>query len=92
MLTGQITIFRLHVIFSSKCFHILHPFKSFLPSLSVSLFYRDSMKAVMCLYNQVEDGVHTLVMRSNQSLQHLDHMLLLRETEEQLNTVRQQTL
>ncbi|KAB5584132.1 hypothetical protein PHYPO_G00103910 [Pangasianodon hypophthalmus] len=51
--------------------------------------YRDSMKAVMCLYNQVEEGVHTLVMRSNQSLQHLDHMLLLRETEEQLNTSRE---
>lgn len=47
------------------------------------------MKAVMCLYNEVEEGVHTLVMRSNQSLQHLDHVLLLRETEEQLNSVRQ---
>lgn len=48
------------------------------------------MEAVLCLYNQVEEGVHTLVMRSNQSLQHLDHVLLLRETEEKLNTVRQQ--
>ncbi|XP_046704891.1 quattro isoform X2 [Silurus meridionalis] len=51
--------------------------------------YSDSMEAVMCLYNQVEEGVHTLVMRSNQSLQHLDHVLLLRETEEQLNTTRE---
>ncbi|KAM9483195.1 quattro [Clarias gariepinus] len=51
--------------------------------------YRASMDAVMCLYNQVEEGVHTLVMRSNQSLQHLDHVLLLRETEEQLNTSRE---
>ncbi|XP_027002867.2 quattro isoform X1 [Tachysurus fulvidraco] len=51
--------------------------------------YRDSMEAVMCLYNQVEEGVHTLVMRSNQSLQHLDHLLLLRETEEQLNKIRE---
>ncbi|XP_058260067.1 quattro isoform X2 [Hemibagrus wyckioides] len=51
--------------------------------------YRDSMDAVMCLYNQVEEGVHTLVMRSNQSLQHLDHVLLLRETEEQLNKIRE---
>ncbi|XP_053492141.1 quattro isoform X4 [Ictalurus furcatus] len=52
--------------------------------------YRDSMKAVMCLYNKVEEGVHTLVMRSNQSLQHLDHVLLLRETEEQFNTERKE--
>ncbi|XP_060775488.1 quattro isoform X2 [Neoarius graeffei] len=51
--------------------------------------YRDSMEDVLCLYNQVEEGVHTLVMRSNQSLQHLDHVLLLRETEEQLKTSRE---
>ncbi|XP_066521774.1 quattro [Hoplias malabaricus] len=50
--------------------------------------YKDSMDAVTCLYNQVEEGVHTLVMRSNQSLQHLDHVLLLKETEDQLNTIR----
>ncbi|XP_062853444.1 quattro [Trichomycterus rosablanca] len=48
--------------------------------------YRDSIEAIMTLYNQVEEGVHTLVMRSNQSLQHLEHVLLLRETERQLNT------
>uniref|UniRef100_A0A4W4HNC1 DH domain-containing protein n=1 Tax=Electrophorus electricus TaxID=8005 RepID=A0A4W4HNC1_ELEEL len=48
--------------------------------------YRDSMEAVTCLYNQVEEGVHTLVIRSNQSLQRLDHVLILRETEEELNT------
>ncbi|KAI4883065.1 hypothetical protein NFI96_029356 [Prochilodus magdalenae] len=51
--------------------------------------YRDSMESVTCLYNQVEEGVHTLVMRSNQSLQHLDHVLLLRETVEQLNKSRE---
>ncbi|KAF5909337.1 protein-glutamine gamma-glutamyltransferase 2-like, partial [Clarias magur] len=51
--------------------------------------YRASMDAVMCLYNQVEEGVHTLVMMSNQSLQHLDHVLLLRKTEEELNTSRE---
>ncbi|XP_076870439.1 quattro isoform X2 [Brachyhypopomus gauderio] len=50
--------------------------------------YRDAMEAVTSLYNQVEEGVHILVMRSNQSLQHLDHVLLLRETEEQLITTR----
>ncbi|KAK1796527.1 hypothetical protein P4O66_009562, partial [Electrophorus voltai] len=50
--------------------------------------YRDSMEAVTCLYNQVEEGVHTLVIRSNQSLQRLDHVLILRETEEELNAVR----
>ncbi|XP_036426899.1 quattro isoform X2 [Colossoma macropomum] len=51
--------------------------------------YKDSMESVTSLYNQVEEGVHTLVMRSNQSLQHLDHVLLLRETEDQLNTSRE---
>lgn len=51
--------------------------------------YRDSMEAMTFLYNQVEEGVHTLVMRSNQSLQHLDHVLLLRETEDHLNASRE---
>ncbi|XP_017553405.1 quattro isoform X1 [Pygocentrus nattereri] len=50
--------------------------------------YRDSMGSVTSLYNQVEEGVHTLVMRSNQSLQHLSHVFMLRETEDQLNTSR----
>ncbi|XP_051985785.1 quattro isoform X2 [Xyrauchen texanus] len=50
--------------------------------------YRDSLKSVTCLYNQVEEAVHTLVMKSNQSLQHLEHVLLLRETEDSLNTIR----
>ncbi|XP_051562315.1 quattro isoform X2 [Myxocyprinus asiaticus] len=50
--------------------------------------YRDSLKSVTCLYNQVEEAVHTLVMKSNQSLQHLEHILLLRETEDSLNTIK----
>lgn len=49
--------------------------------------YRDSMESVTCLYNQVEEAVHTLVMKSNQSLQHLEHVLLLRETADSLNAI-----
>lgn len=45
------------------------------------------MESVTCLYNQVEEAVHTLVMKSNQSLQHLEHVLLLRETADSLNAV-----
>lgn len=48
---------------------------------------RDSLESVTCLYNQVEEAVHTLVMKSNQSLQHLEHVLLFRETEDSLSTV-----
>ncbi|KAG7478354.1 hypothetical protein MATL_G00079590 [Megalops atlanticus] len=43
--------------------------------------YRDAMDSVTSLYNQVEEQVHTLVMRSNESLQHLDFLLKLRELE-----------
>ncbi|XP_042613505.1 uncharacterized protein LOC109093786 [Cyprinus carpio] len=49
---------------------------------------RDSLESVTCLYNQVEEAVHTLVMKSNQSLQHLEHVLLLREAEDSLSTIR----
>ncbi|XP_055069295.2 quattro isoform X1 [Misgurnus anguillicaudatus] len=50
--------------------------------------YRDSMESVTCLYNQVEEAVHTLVMKSNHSLQHLEHVLLLRETADSLSEIQ----
>ncbi|KAI2663200.1 Pleckstrin homology domain-containing family G member 4B [Labeo rohita] len=50
--------------------------------------FRDSLESVTCLYNQVEEAVHTLVMKSNQSLQHLEHVLLLRETEDSLSKIQ----
>ncbi|XP_043098511.1 quattro isoform X2 [Puntigrus tetrazona] len=50
--------------------------------------FRDSLESVTCLYNQVEEAVHTLVMKSNQSLQHLGHVLLLREAEDSLGTIQ----
>uniref|UniRef100_A0A672KMR4 Uncharacterized LOC107554860 n=1 Tax=Sinocyclocheilus grahami TaxID=75366 RepID=A0A672KMR4_SINGR len=50
--------------------------------------FRDSLESVTCLYNQVEEAVHTLVMISNQSLQHLEHVLLLREAEDSLSTIQ----
>ncbi|KAA0713277.1 Pleckstrin -like proteiny domain-containing family G member 4B [Triplophysa tibetana] len=49
---------------------------------------RHSMESVTCLYNQVEEAVHTLVMKSNQSLQHLEHVLLLRETADTLDRIQ----
>ncbi|XP_056315318.1 quattro isoform X2 [Danio aesculapii] len=50
--------------------------------------FRDSLESVTCLYNQVEESVHMLVMKSNQSLQHLEHVLLLRETQDSLHTIQ----
>ncbi|KAK6319619.1 hypothetical protein J4Q44_G00108300 [Coregonus suidteri] len=47
--------------------------------------YRDALESVTVLYNQMEESVHTLVMRSNESLQHLDFLLKLREAESNLN-------
>uniref|UniRef100_A0A3Q1B2A9 Quattro n=1 Tax=Amphiprion ocellaris TaxID=80972 RepID=A0A3Q1B2A9_AMPOC len=43
--------------------------------------YRDSLESVTSLYNQVEEKLHTLVMRSNESLQHLEFLFRLREME-----------
>ncbi|XP_056130265.1 quattro [Lampris incognitus] len=43
--------------------------------------YRDALESVTGLYNQVEEKVHTLVMRSNESLQHLEFLFRLREIE-----------
>lgn len=45
------------------------------------------MESVTGLYNQVEEKLHTLVMRSNESLQHLESLLRLRETEAKIHTV-----
>ncbi|KAM9759771.1 quattro isoform 1-T1 [Menidia menidia] len=48
--------------------------------------YRDALESVTSLYNQVEEKLHTLVMRSNESLQHLEFLLRLREMEAQIIT------
>uniref|UniRef100_A0A8C7UZS3 DH domain-containing protein n=1 Tax=Oncorhynchus mykiss TaxID=8022 RepID=A0A8C7UZS3_ONCMY len=50
--------------------------------------YRDALDSVTVLYNQVEENVHTLVMKSNESLQYLDFLLKLREAESNLNTAK----
>ncbi|XP_030634056.1 quattro [Chanos chanos] len=57
--------------------------------LAQSEDYRDSVEEVTWLYNQVEEGVHTLVMKSNQSLQHLNQLLQIRETEDRLKEIRE---
>ncbi|KAM4613204.1 quattro isoform 2-T2 [Polymixia lowei] len=49
--------------------------------------YRDALESVTGLYNQVEEELHTLVMRSNESLQHLDFLFRLREMEGKINMV-----
>lgn len=51
------------------------------------LRYRDAVESVTGLYNRVEEKLHTLVMRSNESLQHLEFLLRLREMEAKINTV-----
>ncbi|KAK5872789.1 hypothetical protein PBY51_013454 [Eleginops maclovinus] len=43
--------------------------------------YRDALESVTSLYNQVEEKLHTLVMRSNESLQQLELLFRLREME-----------
>ncbi|KAM3877939.1 quattro [Diretmus argenteus] len=48
--------------------------------------YRDALESVTGLYNQVEEKLHTLVMRSNKSLQHLDFLFRLREMEGKIST------
>uniref|UniRef100_A0A8C2ZXN2 Quattro n=1 Tax=Cyclopterus lumpus TaxID=8103 RepID=A0A8C2ZXN2_CYCLU len=48
--------------------------------------YRDALESVTSLYNQVEEKLHTLVMRSNESLQHLDFLFKLREMEATIST------
>ncbi|KAJ8265652.1 hypothetical protein COCON_G00147510 [Conger conger] len=51
--------------------------------------YRDSMALAGGLYDQVEEQVHTLVMKSNQSLQHLEVLLTLRELEGRFTQIRE---
>ncbi|XP_023664544.2 pleckstrin homology domain-containing family G member 4B isoform X2 [Paramormyrops kingsleyae] len=51
--------------------------------------YRDTMELVTSLYNHVEEQVHTLVMKSNYSLQHLDFLLKLRELESRFTKIRE---
>ncbi|KAL2090586.1 hypothetical protein ACEWY4_012849 [Coilia grayii] len=51
--------------------------------------YRDAMEVMRSLYNQVEERVHMLVMRSNQSLQHLDYLLQLRTMEDKITSIRE---
>lgn len=53
----------------------------------VVLRCRDAVESVTGLYNQVEEKLHTLVMRSNESLQHLEFLLRLREMEAKISTV-----
>ncbi|XP_023811025.1 uncharacterized protein LOC101173699 isoform X1 [Oryzias latipes] len=48
--------------------------------------YRDALESATSLYNQVEEKLHTLVMRSNESLQHLEVLLKIRETEAEVIT------
>ncbi|XP_041639253.1 quattro [Cheilinus undulatus] len=48
--------------------------------------YRDSLDSVTSLYNQVEEKLHMLVMRSNESLQQLEFLFRLREMEAKLST------
>nr|XP_057911156.1 uncharacterized protein KIAA1755 homolog isoform X2 [Doryrhamphus excisus] len=46
--------------------------------------YRDALESVTLLYNQVEEKLHMLVMTSNESLQQLEFLFLVRETEEKI--------
>ncbi|XP_034536478.1 triple functional domain protein-like [Notolabrus celidotus] len=48
--------------------------------------YRDALESVTSLYNQVEEKLHTLVMRSNESLQQLESLFKLREVEAKIST------
>ncbi|XP_039971607.1 uncharacterized protein LOC120783014 isoform X2 [Xiphias gladius] len=47
--------------------------------------YRDALESVTSLYNQVEEKLHMLVMRSNESLQHLELLFRLREMEAKIS-------
>lgn len=55
---------------------------------NICLHCRDGLESVSSLYNQVEEKLHMLVMRSNESLQHLDFLFRLREMEAKISTVR----
>ncbi|XP_015814953.3 quattro isoform X1 [Nothobranchius furzeri] len=49
--------------------------------------YRDALESMTDLYNQVEEKLHMLVMRSNESLQQLEFLHKLRETEAKIISV-----
>lgn len=53
----------------------------------ISFFFRDALESVTSLYNQVEEKLHTLVMRSNVSLQQLEFLFRLREMEAKISMV-----
>ncbi|XP_061912346.1 uncharacterized protein LOC133655818 isoform X1 [Entelurus aequoreus] len=46
--------------------------------------YRDALESVTLLYNQVEEKLHMLVMKSNESLQQLEVLLVVKEMEEKM--------
>lgn len=48
----------------------------------------NAVDSVTSLYNQVEEQAHALVQRSNMSLEHLEHLLQLRELEGHFLQVR----
>ncbi|CAG12373.1 unnamed protein product [Tetraodon nigroviridis] len=50
--------------------------------------YRDALESATVMYNQVEEKLHTLVMRSNESLQHLDFLFRLRKMESEISMVQ----
>lgn len=56
-------------------------------SCSYHCVCRDAVESSTGLYNQVEEKLHTLVMRSNESLQHLEFLLRLREMEAKISKV-----
>lgn len=49
---------------------------------------RDALESANVLYNQVEEKLHTLVMRSNESLQLHNFLLKLRKMESKISTVQ----
>lgn len=60
----------------------------FLSSTASPAMCSDAVDSVTSLYNQVEEQAHALVQRSNMSLEHLDHLLQLRELEGHFLQVR----
>uniref|UniRef100_A0A3B4XMD6 Quattro n=1 Tax=Seriola lalandi dorsalis TaxID=1841481 RepID=A0A3B4XMD6_SERLL len=52
--------------------------------------YRDALESVTSLYNQVEEKLHMLVMRSNESLQQLEFLFRLTDSYTTDNTLEKQ--
>lgn len=55
---------------------------------NIRLHRRDALESATSLYNRVEEKLHTLVMRSNESLQQLHFLFRLREMEAKISTVQ----